>query len=89
MADMPRGFSGDFEETLTKLDVLNVRFRLALMYFTGEESLARNGDVTDVDYNIATALFYELCDDYSKLFSSFQSLFGSLDSVKVVGEVSS
>lgn len=85
MRSLPKGFAGDLEELFQKYKVLNTRFRLALMYFSGEESLADCGDGS-VDDNVALALFYGVCDDYMETFSKFESLVSSLDSVKLSGE---
>lgn len=85
MVSLPKGFAGNLDELLQDYKILNTRFRLALMYFSGEESLAGGGDGS-VDDNVALGLFYNLSDDYSETFSKFESLVSSLDSVKLSGE---
>lgn len=85
MKSLPKGFAGDLEELFQNYKVLNTRFRLALMYFSGEESLAGCGDGS-VDDNVALALFYGVCDDYMETFSKFESLVSSLDSVRLMEE---
>lgn len=79
MLKLPKGQLTDFENALTKLNLLNVRFRLVM-------SLFENGPC---DYDVAVCLLDDLLDDYQRILCEFSAVFNSLEPIKIFGALDS
>ena len=71
---VPRRFT-EFENAVIKMNLINVRFGLAM-------SLLNEGPC---DYDVICCLLDDLLEEYRRLQMEFSSIFDSLESVKVLG----
>lgn len=75
MLNLPKGCRTDFENAITKLNILNVRFHLVMTMF----------EDGPCDYDVAVLLLSDLEDEYQRIRCEFSVIFDSIEPVKVFG----